>query len=89
MDASTQEHPEEHGVQNTASSRGQDAGCHCSHRRTIPVLAIIVGLEFFLAEIGIFTWGFVNVTWPLLVVIAGIAGLRDHRCRCHGHCQGK
>ncbi len=86
MDASTQEHAGEHGVQD-AAAHGQDAGCRCAHRRTIPVLAIIVGLEFFLAEIGIFTWGFVNVTWPLLVIIAGIAGLKGSHCRCHGRCR--
>ncbi len=58
------------------------AACRCAHHAVVPVLAIILGLEFFFAEIGVLTWGFVNVTWPLLIVIAGIAALTNRRCAC-------
>jgi hypothetical protein len=82
--------PREHSEMMTEEHREAAASactpCRCTHHAVVPILAIIIGLEFFFAEIGVLTWGFVNVTWPLIVVIAGIAGLANRRCRC---CTGK
>lgn len=76
MDASSMS---EHGT-----SRGEnDTVCRHPQHRVIPILAIIIGLEFFLAEIGVLTWEFVNVTWPLLLIIAGIVGLSGRHHHYH------
>jgi len=56
--------------------------CRCGHHKVLPILAIILGLEFFFAEINVLTWAFVNVTWPILLVIAGVMGLMKGRCAC-------
>jgi hypothetical protein len=55
-------------------------GCHCKcgHHRVMPWLLVLFGLDFLLSSIGVLTWGFVSVTWPILVIIAGFAKM----CRC-------
>ena len=45
--------------------------CGCGHHKVTPWLVVLFGLDFFLAAVGVLTWGFVNVTWPILVIIAG------------------
>ena len=72
----------------SASEHGMNHEMHgtiCRHprHRAVPILAIIIGLEFFLAEIGVLTWEFVNVTWPLLLIVAGIVGLSGHHYHYH------
>jgi hypothetical protein len=44
----------------------------------MPWLIILFGADFLLAAMGILTWAFVSLTWPILVIIAGCAKL----CRC-------
>ena len=73
--------PETHGEHHDMPM-GQGKTCHCVHHKVGPILVIIVGLEFFFAEINVLTWGFVNVTWPILVVIWGIVMLSGRNCRC-------
>jgi hypothetical protein len=56
--------------------------CNCTHHKVIPILVILLGLEFLLANMGVFTWGFVSVTWPILVIIGGCVKLFGRNCKC-------
>lgn len=56
--------------------------CNCTHHKVIPILVILFGLEFLLATVGVFTWNFVDVTWPILVIIAGCVKLFGRTCKC-------
>ena len=48
----------------------------------LPALVIIFGLVFLLAEFNVLTWGFVNVTWPILIIIFGVGKLMSGKCTC-------
>ena len=54
--------------------------CGCMHHKVLPILVILLGLDFLLASLGVLTWGFVNVTWPILVIIAGFMKLMSCSC---------
>jgi len=54
--------------------------CKCPHHRVIPWLIILIGLDFFLGGINVLTWGFVDITWPILLIIAG--GTKLVGCKC-------
>ncbi len=60
--------------------------CPCWHHKAVPVLAILFGLEFLLAQVNVLTWDFVNVTWPILVMLAGCVKLAGRCCKC---CSGR
>ena len=59
----------------------EGCGCKCGHHRVMPWLLVLLGLDFLLASLGVLTWGFVNVTWPILLIIAGFSKM----CRCCNH----
>jgi hypothetical protein len=54
--------------------------CNCGHHKVVPILVILLGLDFLLAQLNVLTWGFVGVTWPILVIIGGIVKL--NMCKC-------
>ena len=56
--------------------------CKCPHHKVMPILVILFGLDFLLGTLGTLTWGFVNVSWPILVIIAGCMKLLN--CGCCG-----
>jgi membrane-bound ClpP family serine protease len=72
MDNNHMEH-EEHGPGKT---------CRCNHHKVMPILAIIFGAAFLLADVNVLSWGFVNITWPILLIIFGIVKLMDGKCNC-------
>ncbi len=73
---------------NMEHAEHQEAGmakgktCHCGHHKVMPILVIILGLEFLLAEVNVLTWGFVNITWPILLIIFGFYKLMSGKCNC-------
>jgi len=54
--------------------------CRCPHHKVMPILVILFGLDFLLGTVGTLTWGFVNVSWPILVILAGCMKLV--KCGC-------
>lgn len=54
--------------------------CGCPHHKIFPILVILFGLDFLLATLGVLTWGFVNVTWPILLILVGCMKLM--KCGC-------
>ena len=61
--------------------------CSCSHHKVFPILVILFGLDFLLAAVGVLTWDFVNITWPILLIIAGCMKLV--KCDCCAKCEEK
>jgi hypothetical protein len=59
---------------------GKGMTCKCPHHRMIPWIVILIGLDFLLGATMVLTWTFVDITWPILLIIAGIVKLV--RCSC-------
>lgn len=56
--------------------------CECGHHSIIPVLIILFATNFILGYQGFLSEESVNIIWPILVGIAGIAKLTEDRCDC-------
>lgn len=54
--------------------------CKCPHHKIVPWLIILIGADFLLGAVNVLTWSFVNITWPILLIIVGIVKL--NRCSC-------
>ena len=65
---------------------GKTCGCGC--HKALPILVILFGLVFLLGALNIVTWWFVEIAWPILVIIAGFVKLSKGGCKCwagHGN----
>jgi hypothetical protein len=56
--------------------------CNCPHHKVLPILTILVGADFLLGALGIFTWWFVDIIWPILLIIAGFTWMNAGKCGC-------
>ena len=54
--------------------------CKCPHHKVKPLLIFLFGLDFFLGYLGVLTENFVMMTWPILVMAAGV--MKMSRCKC-------
>lgn len=63
-------------------AEGKKMMCKCPHHKMIPWLIVTIGVVFLFGQIGIFTMGFVNVAWPILVIAAGAMKLMEGKCKC-------
>lgn len=79
----------EHGTEQGGPTQGkvctcwmEGGKCGCGHHKVLPILVILLGLEFLLAQVNVLTWGFVGVTWPILVIVAGCMKLFGGCCKC-------
>lgn len=59
---------------------GKTCGCGC--HKALPIIVILFGLLFLLGALNIVTWWFVDVAWPILVIIAGFVKLCKGKCGC-------
>lgn len=59
---------------------GTDKVCKCPHHKMVPWIIILIGIDFLLGAVNVLTGTFVAVTWPILVIIAGVVKL--NRCAC-------
>jgi hypothetical protein len=57
--------------------------CRCMHHKVMPVLIILFGLLFLLGYFNVFTAPFVAMSWPVLVIVAGLAKLFSGSCKCY------
>jgi hypothetical protein len=64
--------------------KGKTCGGSCGCHKLFPIVVILFGLLFLLGALNIVTWWFVDVAWPILVIIVGIKKLM--KCGC---CAGK
>lgn len=61
----------------------QKAGiCKCPHHKVVPLMVVLFGLTFLLGNFGILSSSFVDIVWPILVVIGGGAKLFESKCTC-------
>ena len=59
---------------------GKGKVCGCMHHMVLPTLVVLIGLDFLLGALGVLTMGFVMISWPIIVIIAGIKMFV--RCDC-------
>jgi hypothetical protein len=59
---------------------GKTCGCGC--HKVMPILVILFGLDFLLGMLGVLTMGFVNIVWPVLIIIAGCMKFCKGSCSC-------
>lgn len=59
-----------------------DPLCTCHHHRIAPIALVLIGLDFLANALGLVSDGFLAVSWPILLVVAGLAKLLGRTCRC-------
>lgn len=52
----------------------------CCSKESISFLVIIMGIAFLLRGLGVLTEKFVDVLWPLLLILAGFSHMRKGHC---------
>ena len=57
--------------------------CPCMHHKIMPILIVLVGLDFLLGSLGAFNSAIVNMIWPVLVILMGLAKLSGGMCKCY------
>lgn len=60
----------------------EGAMCKCGHHKMGPLLVVLFGLDFLGGAMGWWGMGFVNVSWPILVIVAGAMKMMEGRCKC-------
>lgn len=73
--------------------QGMEQGkvCGCGHHKVMPILVILFALVFLMHALHIVGMGLVNVTWPILLIIAACAKMGGRSCGCckRGVCMNK
>ena len=60
----------------------QGMTCSCKHHYTVPVLVVLFGLVFLFKALDIVTAEFVDMAWPVLVIVAGLFKMTSKMCKC-------
>ena len=55
---------------------------HAMHHTMKPVLLLILGFDFLLGAMGVVTNGFVQITWPIIIIIIAIMMMAGGKCKC-------
>ena len=66
--------------------------CGCRHHRMVPMLLVLLGLTFLLGNLGVVSAEFVDVAWPVLVIVVGLQKMMGLKCKCWdkmGKCEEK
>jgi hypothetical protein len=74
-------------MENGDMKMGKMCGCGC--HKVMPILVILFGLDFLLGMLGVLTAGFVSISWPILIIIAGCMMLFKKSCSCWMKHEGK
>jgi hypothetical protein len=48
----------------------------------VPGLVVLFALDFLLANYGVVNQEFLNMTWPILVGVAGVMKMTEGKCKC-------
>jgi len=78
------------GIKNISSEKkvchtcgmGIHRNCNCSHHKVVPLLVALFGLLFLLGNLGYVGANYVNIIWPVLALVGGLAKLFENNCRC-------
>jgi hypothetical protein len=57
-------------------------GCGCCHHSVVPALAVLIGLDFLLGALGVFSAGTVAVIWPILLIVGAGTKMFARKCKC-------
>lgn len=60
----------------------EGANCNCPHHKAVPFLVVLFGLDFLAGAMGWVSESFVAVSWPILVIAAGLTKLSRRMCKC-------
>lgn len=69
---------------------GQAHSCHwnnqcgCPHHKLLPMLLVVLGLTFLLGNLGLVSSDFVNLAWPILLILIGLQKGLGLMCKCWG-----
>ncbi len=56
--------------------------CKCMHHKVPSLLVVLFGLLFLLKAWDMVSMGFVDVAWPVLVILLGLMKLTSGKCKC-------
>lgn len=62
-----------------------DPRCACAHHQVVPVAIVLIGLDFLANALGLVPDALLAMTWPVLLVVAGVAKLAGPGCHCCSH----
>lgn len=63
-------------------SNNQGKTCSCPHHKVVPIIGILLGLDFLLGATGTLSANTVAIIWPILVIIAAGTKLGSRSCKC-------
>jgi hypothetical protein len=66
-----------------AGSCAMPGVCACPHHKITPLIFILIGLVFLLKAMGAMSAVTVSYSWPLLVIIYGLAKIMGGSCGCY------
>lgn len=55
--------------------------CRCPHHSVFPVAVLLIGLLFLLQALYVVSMRFVELAWPILLMVGALSKLFG-RCRC-------
>jgi len=73
----------ENNMENKVEECCKPGVCPCGHHKIMPVLIVLFGLTFFLGALNILSSNAVAITWPVIIVLAGLAKLKGGMCGCY------
>ena len=56
--------------------------CGCVHHKIVPILTVLFALTFLFGAFDVITDRFVEITWPILVGLAGLMKMSERMCKC-------
>lgn len=56
--------------------------CRCLHHLVAPAAIVLIGLDFLANALGLVSDSLLSLTWPALLVVAGVMKLAGQGCRC-------
>jgi len=56
--------------------------CKCPCHKAIGVLVVAFGLTFLLGALNVLSPRVVGITWPVIIILAGLKSLCGGMCKC-------
>lgn len=56
--------------------------CKCPHHKITPLLVVLFGFDFLLNQLGWISDGLLAISWPALIIVAGVIKMTEGKCRC-------
>ncbi len=56
--------------------------CKCCHHKVMPLGIALIGVLFLLGALNVLSGEIVNITWPAVLIVIGLAKLMGTKCKC-------